>query len=288
MTFIAEAVASIQAIPDLALEVLVCDGGSTDGTLDYVRSLGDSRFRIVSQSDAGVADALNQAFEAAEGSVFCWLNSDDFFVNQHEIPRLVRRLADGGADRKLGWIVAPTAVCDAAGRGVRLYWPWLPIFSRYRGACNICTVAMFFHRDVFRHFAGFSVGLTAGFEYELIAFLMREGGGETWAGAPLGCLRTHDETITARWRARLDEERERLVGAAGRVDRLLARVDQLIEYVRRGSLVRVLRARRELARQPWMSAQQACQRFAGARAPQAPGGSAPASRPRSRDVRDEG
>lgn len=254
MPFIGEAVASIQAIPELAFEVLVCDGGSTDGTVEYVRELRDARFRLVSRSDRGVPDALNQAFAAARAPVLCWLNADDFYVNQHELPGLVHRLADGGP----AWIVAPCALCDADRRNVTLYWPWLPVLSPYRGACNICTVTLFFQRAAFLRFGGFSPDLVAGFEYELIAFLVREGGGQTWPGAPLGGLRLHEATITARWREHLDREREMLVGTASRVERQLARIDQLAEYLRRGLLPRVLRAKRILRRSPSMTVEEAC------------------------------
>jgi hypothetical protein len=37
----------------------------------------DPRLRIVSRADAGPADALNQAFRAARGTLIGWLNADD-------------------------------------------------------------------------------------------------------------------------------------------------------------------------------------------------------------------
>ena len=40
-------------------ELLICDGGSTDGTLEYFASLDDKRFRIVSRKDTGLVNSLN-------------------------------------------------------------------------------------------------------------------------------------------------------------------------------------------------------------------------------------
>ena len=60
-------------------ELLVADGGSSDGTLQSLEELSatDPRLRIVSRSDAGPADALNKAFQAARGTLIGWLNADD-------------------------------------------------------------------------------------------------------------------------------------------------------------------------------------------------------------------
>src|SRR5882724_5378084 len=60
------------------LDYLVMDGGSTDGTLEILRSYGD-RVRWVSEKDAGQADAIRRGFEQTDGEILTWLNSDDMF-----------------------------------------------------------------------------------------------------------------------------------------------------------------------------------------------------------------
>ena len=61
------------------LELLVADGGSTDGSLQVLEDLAVAAPRrcIVSRSDRGPADALNKAFSAARGTLIGWLNADD-------------------------------------------------------------------------------------------------------------------------------------------------------------------------------------------------------------------
>lgn len=75
-----EAVASVLQQPQ-CLELLVADGGSSDGSLQLLEELAasDPRVRLVSRSDAGPADALNQAFRAARGTLIGWLNADDLY-----------------------------------------------------------------------------------------------------------------------------------------------------------------------------------------------------------------
>lgn len=75
-----------------ALELLVFDGGSRDGTVEILKSYG-SRLQFISERDHGQADALNRGFARASGDIMCWLNSDDMFM-PGTIPRVVRALKD--------------------------------------------------------------------------------------------------------------------------------------------------------------------------------------------------
>ncbi len=61
------------------VEYLVMDAGSTDGTLDLLRSFGD-RVRWISEPDHGQADAINRGFSRATGQILAWLNADDTYA----------------------------------------------------------------------------------------------------------------------------------------------------------------------------------------------------------------
>ncbi len=60
------------------IEVLVFDGGSTDGTLEVLTGYGE-RIWFRSDSDNGQGHAINEGFEMAKGEIVAWLNSDDFY-----------------------------------------------------------------------------------------------------------------------------------------------------------------------------------------------------------------
>ena len=74
--YIRETIESVlrQDYPDI--EYLVQDGGSTDNTLDILRSYG-SRILWQSQPDKGQADAINNGMARSSGLILTWLNSDD-------------------------------------------------------------------------------------------------------------------------------------------------------------------------------------------------------------------
>jgi glycosyltransferase involved in cell wall biosynthesis len=61
-------------------EHIIVDGGSTDGTLDYIRQFHPS-CKIFNQTiGKGMYGAIHQGFLAARGDIFYWLNSDDYIL----------------------------------------------------------------------------------------------------------------------------------------------------------------------------------------------------------------
>lgn len=51
------------------LEFVIQDGGSTDGTVEYIKSLNDPRIKLVSQKDNGPADAFAKAMARCQGDI---------------------------------------------------------------------------------------------------------------------------------------------------------------------------------------------------------------------------
>ncbi|MGE7776679.1 glycosyltransferase family 2 protein [Chitinophaga sp. NPDC101104] len=77
MVHLPECLASIQRLGRTDLEIVIVDGGSTDGTVEYVRSLEWPHLRWVSEKDKGIYDALNKGARMAKGTWVQFLGSDD-------------------------------------------------------------------------------------------------------------------------------------------------------------------------------------------------------------------
>ena len=74
------------------LQVIVMDGGSTDGTVERLRAYGDA-IEWTSERDAGQSDAIARGFERCRHEWIAWLNSDDVQCGRAlwEVDAAVRR-----------------------------------------------------------------------------------------------------------------------------------------------------------------------------------------------------
>jgi glycosyltransferase involved in cell wall biosynthesis len=76
--FLRTALESILSQDYEPMEVLVLDGGSTDGSKEILERYGD-RIWFRSEPDRGQCHAINEGFEKSRGEFVAWLNSDDFY-----------------------------------------------------------------------------------------------------------------------------------------------------------------------------------------------------------------
>lgn len=63
-----------------AIEYLVVDGCSTDGSLGIIKKHSHKLAWWLSEPDRGQADAINKGFQHARGKYVAWLNSDDLYL----------------------------------------------------------------------------------------------------------------------------------------------------------------------------------------------------------------
>ena len=72
------------------IEYIIIDGASTDGSIETIKSYGDKITKFVSEPDKGLYDAMNKGIKLATGDVIGILNSDDFYIDEFVIERVVR------------------------------------------------------------------------------------------------------------------------------------------------------------------------------------------------------
>lgn len=77
--FLEETIDSVlsQGVKDL--EYIVMDGGSSDNSLDIIKKYDKYLHFWQSQPDGGQTHAINEGFKHANGSILCYLNSDDVY-----------------------------------------------------------------------------------------------------------------------------------------------------------------------------------------------------------------
>lgn len=76
--FLQDTVRSVLGQEFASYEHIVMDGGSTDGTSEYIQQY--PHIKYISEPDRGQTHALNKALAMARGEVIAWINSDDFYM----------------------------------------------------------------------------------------------------------------------------------------------------------------------------------------------------------------
>ena len=71
-------VGSVRGQSDVALEHIIQDAMSTDGTSEWL--LGQADINSVSETDLGMYDAINKAWSRSKGEFLSWLNSDEQYL----------------------------------------------------------------------------------------------------------------------------------------------------------------------------------------------------------------
>lgn len=74
---------------NVIIEYLVIDGGSTDRSVNVIKSYGDGIAYSVSEKDSGVFNAMNKGIKASTGEYLLFLNSGDIFIDNHVLEKVV-------------------------------------------------------------------------------------------------------------------------------------------------------------------------------------------------------
>ncbi len=124
--YIRSAIDSILSQDDGGVDYLVMDGGSTDGTVEILRSYGDS-LRWVSEPDDGQSSAINRGLRMVEGEVLTWVNSDDGLA-----PGAVKAARRAFSEHQgAGLVYGRGGILDECGRKVDSFVGFEP-FSLWR------------------------------------------------------------------------------------------------------------------------------------------------------------
>jgi glycosyltransferase involved in cell wall biosynthesis len=81
------------------LEHIVIDGGSTDKTLEVLRTFkGNYNLSYISEPDSGIADALNKGLKKAKGNYILVIQADDYLPDLHILENIYPLLKNENID----------------------------------------------------------------------------------------------------------------------------------------------------------------------------------------------
>ena len=101
------------------IEYIIIDGGSSDETIDIVKSYSEKISYFISEKDDGIYDAMNKGIKAATGDIVGILNSDDFYPNSFVLSNVAKSFEKYNCDAVYGDLVYVKAK-DATQ--IKRYW----------------------------------------------------------------------------------------------------------------------------------------------------------------------
>jgi glycosyltransferase involved in cell wall biosynthesis len=187
-------------------EIIVIDGGSTDGTVGILERYRDRIAFWCSERDAGQADALNKGLERATGDIVGWQNSDDLYLPGAFSAAAAAFREDPALDLLHGNIL----VIDAEDRPLE-EWRYVPLHRQALARqWNLLSNQSVFWRRRSPRIGRFDPSFRFCMDYDFFERAVSAGARTRFTPALLGAVRMHAETKTSRIRQAGAEEELRV------------------------------------------------------------------------------
>ncbi len=240
---VGDAIRSVLAQTHRALELIIVDDGSTDGTPEVLSAFrSDPRVRVVTQANQRLPQALSNGFALARGEYWTWTSADNL-MEARQLERMVERLVNAP---EIGMVYADYRAIDLHGSPL-VHWR---AHNRSQPLSNVVHLPRTTERlnvipdnfigpcFLYRGWIGRVLGAYEPHQgVEDYDYWMRINDLFTIAhlgsDEPLYWYRVHDNTLTAR----KDEE-----GIPEKIDRLMALEQDRLQWYQRALTIHLDRA----------------------------------------------
>jgi glycosyltransferase involved in cell wall biosynthesis len=114
MTYLPESVESVLNQTFTGFEVLIINDGSSDGIVEWAKRITDSRIRLISQENQGLAGARNTGIAHAQGEYLAFLDADDLW----EATKLEKQVRCLEENLEVGLVDAWVVLADEHGKSI--------------------------------------------------------------------------------------------------------------------------------------------------------------------------
>lgn len=146
-------------------ELIVIDGGSTDGTREILARFSNGIAYLESERDRGISHAWNKGLAHARGEWVCFIGADDYMWKEDVLERMAPFLSE--AEGKTRVVYGQVNVVRANGTVVMAIgdaWDR----ARFQQVMCIHHQGVFHHRSLFDTHGGFDESYRTAGDYELL------------------------------------------------------------------------------------------------------------------------
>jgi glycosyltransferase involved in cell wall biosynthesis len=200
--FLEQTIRSVLSQSYPAIEYIIIDGASNDGTLDIIRKYDDSIAKWISEPDQGIADAMNKGLARASGELVLFLHADDYLIDETVLARAAARMTEAYD------IYAFNIHFDRSGR-VKLRRP-RGLDWRVNFKLGMSHQGVLCRRALFERFGDFDTSFRIDMDYEFVLRVYRQGARMKCVDMPLAVMRDTGISSRTDWpgqRERFLEER---------------------------------------------------------------------------------
>jgi len=178
-------------------ELIIIDGGSTDGTVAMLEENCDSFSYWISEPDLGIYNAWNKGLAHARGEWICFLGADDYFWNDTVLERIAAKLVLLPENIRVAYGLI--MLIGADGEAPRPKGePWEQIKEFFREYMCIPHVGTMHRRSLFERYEKFDESFRIAGDYELLLRELITGEAEFFpeiisVAQVLGGISTHPE-----------------------------------------------------------------------------------------------
>jgi glycosyltransferase involved in cell wall biosynthesis len=173
------------------IEYFVLDGGSTDESLEILKSY-NRRFFWRSEPDGGHANAINSGLKLADGDILAYLNSDDLLL-----PGAISTIVDEWSRRpSVDLFYGRANHIDEHGDIILEYDTREFQLEEFKNRCTICQPAAFWRRPIMDRIGLFDEDFQTSMDYEYWQRIAANKGLIVRIDKLLACSRLHPATVT--------------------------------------------------------------------------------------------
>jgi len=164
---IKDAIESVLSQTYKNIEYIVVDGASTDRTIEIVKSYGNKITKFISEPDKGLYDAMNKGIGLATGDVVGILNSDDFYIDEYVIEKIVKEFEEKEVDSVYADLVFVKP--DNLTKTVRYYDSSHFTPSKFAYGWMPAHPTFFVKKEIYDRYGVFRTDLKIGADFDILA-----------------------------------------------------------------------------------------------------------------------